>query len=522
VVFVVLIQILHFGLLTQHQHQVHSDDKQCTQPLPCHTLQYFINNSDTYFVSNTTLFFVEGEYHLNSTDLIIKNVVNFSLIGTANVNTYNASSKSVIKCLQKHQIYFYSVVGLFLKHLQLNTCGDLISPTLSAYSVKNAAVLLHYCSSTHIINVYITDPVANGILAVNVEGINILENITIAMNNNRPQDASLRYGMRWSYVGPNRKHYKETIVSISNVALKPENRTELDMMYMNMLEFQINDFNVSITIQNSKFSTLHGVNNIIIIEVKISDSSQNSTTNFYIQNCHFNSNLVKHHIHVFYHLTYCKPYTRISVTVAKTKFSSTIDFVHQSTILIIQDLLTICPGRVQVNFNNVVFYSNHVPLLQVLSTSSDNLPQNVMISTTGYFIAKTNTLPTKNSLILLQNVKINFNGVTTFRKNVVNNELLSLSSSVLSISNDTVFDSNICDRILSLNCVACYIILLSGANLTFTYNEMYNGLTDLPIKGSIPYPYCLFQYFLPDRNQYTDNIFKVSFLFDSIAAVKNF
>ena len=71
------------GLPTHHQHQVHSNDKQCTQPLPCHTLQYFINNSNTYFVSNTTLFFAG---HLNSTDLIIKNVMNF---GIPIVNTHN-------------------------------------------------------------------------------------------------------------------------------------------------------------------------------------------------------------------------------------------------------------------------------------------------------------------------------------------------------------------------------------------------------------------------------------------------
>ena len=49
----------------------------------CHNLQYYMLNFTKYFTSNTQLLFLPGVYHLH-TDLIIQNIYNISLMGTAN------------------------------------------------------------------------------------------------------------------------------------------------------------------------------------------------------------------------------------------------------------------------------------------------------------------------------------------------------------------------------------------------------------------------------------------------------
>jgi len=335
--FVVFIQILHFGLATHHQHQVQSD-KQCTQPLPCHTLQYFINNSDTYFVSNTTLFFAEGEYHLNSTDLIIKNVTNFSLIGMPIVNSQNASSRSVIRCLQRHQIYFYHVVNLLIKYLKLTTCGYEAPPIKFTSDLANGVISLCSCTNVLIINVQIINPVIHGILAVNVTGKNILENFTLTVSQESPYRTFPRYGVRWRYIDDNVKDNNEDfIVKISNIMLKIEGRStvEVESMRMKMLEFVLNHSNVLITIKNSVFSALQGIHTILKV---IFNSVSHSSIHMY--NCKFYFNEVKHHIHIIYNLS-CgfgplQCYPRINVTVTQTRlFSSRViakNPIHQSLL----------------------------------------------------------------------------------------------------------------------------------------------------------------------------------------------
>ena len=81
--YVLLAGLLTIGLAAHNQYHVHPDDTPCLQP-PCHTLEYFTNNSDVYFVSDTTLFFEQGDYYHIKGNFIIQNVTNVSLIGAPN------------------------------------------------------------------------------------------------------------------------------------------------------------------------------------------------------------------------------------------------------------------------------------------------------------------------------------------------------------------------------------------------------------------------------------------------------
>ena len=61
----------------------------------CHNLQYYLLNITKYFISNTQLFFLPGEYHINFT-FIIQNVHNISLIGNDTVLVIVSSIMAII------------------------------------------------------------------------------------------------------------------------------------------------------------------------------------------------------------------------------------------------------------------------------------------------------------------------------------------------------------------------------------------------------------------------------------------
>ena len=78
-IYILLAGLLTIVLAAHNQYHVHPDDTPCLQP-PCHTLEYFTNNSDVYSVSDTTLFFDQGEYYHLQNHLMIQNLSNFSLM----------------------------------------------------------------------------------------------------------------------------------------------------------------------------------------------------------------------------------------------------------------------------------------------------------------------------------------------------------------------------------------------------------------------------------------------------------
>ena len=130
------------------------------------------------------------------------------------VNTHNASSRSVIRCFQRHQ--FSNVVNLLIKYLKLMTCGYKTPPITITSDLANGAMSLHNCTNVHFINVQITDPVIHGILAVNVTGKNILENFTLTVSRESPCHTFPRYGVRWRYVDDNVKDNNDDLIYCEN------------------------------------------------------------------------------------------------------------------------------------------------------------------------------------------------------------------------------------------------------------------------------------------------------------------
>ena len=513
------------GIGAHHVYSVQPDDMLCVQP-SCHQLKYLVENSHLYFISNTTFYFAEGEYHHVHGDLIVQNVSNFSLIGTPNTSD-PASPASVIKCLPEHSIYFYNVANLLVKDLKFQSCGGLLSNhNNNTQEIQWAALLFQFCTNLKIVNVYIYNPVGYGISAHSVIGNNSLENVTVIMGRNNAALDMCSYGAKWSYRNLNGDFMEinKIIVTIDNIMMKQLN-ISLACVEVNsdkhILDLELYKHKVQFTIKNSNFSILNGT----ILNVKVL-SALHSHIN--INQCSFIQNSAHQLISFQYILSYIgvtKDHSRLDVTFHETvfshnKYSDYLEDIANASVLKFQvssknhQLNLTYDHTLSITFNDTIFYGNQLALLQVVAPdplTPNHSSVHMVVSTEGYYIAEANRQQTR--LISLTNGHLYFNGITKFINNTAN-EVVYLSSSMLHFSNTTVFDNNTCKQLISLNCKLCYLMLTGRANITFSNNAAFDQLIHVPIRNNQPYPYCIFQYYSPIHNGYND--FQISMLHNDV------
>ena len=398
---VVIVIILSYfslaGLLTivlavHNQHHVHPDDTLCLQP-PFHTLEYFTNNSDVYFVSYTTLLFGQGEYYHTKSDLIVQNVINVSLIGTPNT-TDPTSPVSVIKCLPEHLIYFYNTTNLLINLLRFEDCGCLVSKVSEVTSVQNmmfhhywAATIFQYCMNVIISNTHIYKSVGCSILTFNVMGNNIIVNVTVVMGGKEKYDgteyASPTAYLRYKNAHGNAAKSDDITFSIDNVVLKDaikscdydESTLEIDLKYST----------VFISIKNSNFTNWNGSRNM-----NIRITSPSSPFMIYFYKCNFISSRVTNDLIYFWYNPSCmlEPYGKVNFMFDE------VTFLHarrqenneeSGPVLIRFNMFSRCfIHKVHLTFSNVGFYYNELAILKV---TLDNPPSqnqsSIMISMEG-------------------------------------------------------------------------------------------------------------------------------------------
>ena len=89
---------------------------------PCATLsQYVLDNGTLPLVSNVEYHFLPGEHHVPA-NIILKNLQNFSIIGTIN----NSSSPVVlVGCLQRHVINIINSQFVIISNVMIKHCSFL-------------------------------------------------------------------------------------------------------------------------------------------------------------------------------------------------------------------------------------------------------------------------------------------------------------------------------------------------------------------------------------------------------------
>ena len=457
------IGLLTVTFATHNVYHVQPDDVCKEQPSEtCHTLQFFINHSDLFFKSNSIFVFGEGNYFHSKGDLTVQNVANLSMIGKGSSDG-SVVPGSVINCLPHHHIHFYNVVNLLIQTLIFDQCGSSVGllTKRSGYGVVQdyywASIFFDSCIHLQVVNVIIFDPVGYAIVGYNVIGNNSLNNVTVTITKDDLYTLpTIAYSLaiHWSYDG--RVISEEDIYfSINDFKLIDHSQPHICIAKKSMIKIQIYHSNAYISISNASFSSVETYNSVIQIEV---DSSSQSRIKFH--NCVVNFSILSHFLEFHYSDNFTsinnstKYYPRVTVTFVQVSFLYNTHALANgsNSILLLTSSSKCSEFKLDIMLTNVLFEGNILALLRVMHVSDFpklNHHYSISISTEGYFIVQYNDIEYSDSLILLTNGQIQFNGNTTFTKNYAS-QLISLSDAQMRLNGITKIFATIAYELISL------------------------------------------------------------------------
>ena len=109
-------------------------------PKQCHPLSYYTTNTTTYFTSNATFIFMEGEHllhHKTLPQVVVNDVSNLTLRSHHNINT-----DLIIQCSHNtHGLAFNNGNVIIISGIAITGCGYGYIPPLSFTNI--AALYIH-------------------------------------------------------------------------------------------------------------------------------------------------------------------------------------------------------------------------------------------------------------------------------------------------------------------------------------------------------------------------------------------
>ena len=110
-----------------HYYVTATGGSDCPLTFPCHPLNYYVQNADSYFTSNTVVEFLPGLHELNHTGIVIITYAkNLTLIGSdfnVNTSTRCSHSDSIVFCTNYSGFLFGKINGLNIIKLHFTHCG---------------------------------------------------------------------------------------------------------------------------------------------------------------------------------------------------------------------------------------------------------------------------------------------------------------------------------------------------------------------------------------------------------------
>ena len=179
-----------------------NNDSMCTESsYPCHTLAFYARNSTQYFISDTTLIFLNGTHEIGIGEFIlIKDVNNLALVGSQSKrpNNINEASTRVV-CTEPTGFAFLGITNLTISNIAFLYCGCVINSHLlqevtevysklyqiyDGYLVDTYAALL--MAGTHslvVSDTSVQNSTGYGLLAINILGDSSLQDSNFLFNN---------------------------------------------------------------------------------------------------------------------------------------------------------------------------------------------------------------------------------------------------------------------------------------------------------------------------------------------------
>ena len=126
----VLIATVHECRAAHHYYVTATNGSDCPLTFPCHPLNYYVQNAESYFTSNTVVEFLPGLHELNYTGHVFVTLArNLTLIGSeSNVkpSTRCSHSDSIVFCTDYAGFFFVMISGLNIVNLHFSHCGAVL------------------------------------------------------------------------------------------------------------------------------------------------------------------------------------------------------------------------------------------------------------------------------------------------------------------------------------------------------------------------------------------------------------
>ena len=145
-VLVLLLLLAPAAVTTTNIYYVTANDEQsCPPDQICHSLSYYISQSDFFFTSDTTIVFLEGEHRFNTDDIVqVSNVHDLTLRGqgqwpVAGPEETEMESTVVINCNRRKGggFLFNSSKNIAVEGLTVVNCGKISSAVFNFTHVQN-------------------------------------------------------------------------------------------------------------------------------------------------------------------------------------------------------------------------------------------------------------------------------------------------------------------------------------------------------------------------------------------------
>ena len=437
----------------------------------CHNLQHYLLNITKYFTSNTQLLFLPGLHHLH-TDLIILNVHNISLIGSA-ADNYSTTLKATIQG-NLSAISMFNISKLTISNIIINISygynAEMLYylPEWIPLTIKDCSFVLLYNLQVHqIISSELT------VYMFALRAINIMGNSNFNHVKSYNGEIYIVYNNNIS-THIDREHHS---LLMNNCTVKEIN--------LNMLQ---DSYRVTLRMANMQVQ-----HNIYQQYRRFMNAKELGRNEILIINCQFVSNSYLSYMFLF------TSSSNGSLRFTDCRFiNNSIIQQNEESFKFPQKVL-IKLGNVNVEFNNCSFHNSEVIILQTMGKELN--PVNAIIKNSNYSNTdmKTRAISESfNSFISLSHTtlilvdSVSFYNITNF-DNIIS--LTGNSAVIISRSGTVKFSHNHVDVLIDIydNNIQ-YIIIKENSILNISDNKvMVFFQTKRPI--IFPYPFCFFQYF---------------------------
>ena len=462
------------------------------------SIEYYLKNTRKYFSSNSQLRFKPGEYYLSS-DLVIKNVINFSLTG---------ESFCKITCALYSSVVILNVTNLLLDNITFKNCNKNFSAYLHAtfdydhVSISmpscNASLLLYNCTSVVISNISVLVTAGTtGLLVVNVKGHSTLTNVSIIVNyticptkDEHPEQINgiLFYYDYWCN--------KTTDMELDNFQFITNETCSHPLQYaITLLLFQKNT-TVSFSIKNTNFIKLKNVKALYYYGETCGMYSSN---NLMLTNCNISKNTGDHKFYMFTVILYnrgcfntallkqfcCQQYNNISFIDCEFAYNHNItSMIHitPASSRAITGYIYIMNSSFRSNINTH-FFNLESDRDNVWQLSNAVFMNSLEISTNIHFEGQ--------NLISCTNCWMMFTGTTFITNNTFFENIIKLHISAGIFQNAITITQNTARQILD----SSYILIMENTTVNVSYNTVYMVAKQTLTMGSSTRPVCGVQFY---------------------------